>query len=701
MSFYILYILLLFPLFSFVILALFNKHLKRNGDFVGIIAVSASFLLSILLLVFSLINKDFPLNSSLPFLPTHQVNDLSSQAKFAFEHSPTELGADLDLSFFRQAPSIKIISFSLNFDRLTSIMLLVVTLVSLLVHIFSLSYMKGDKRYGRYYATLSLFTFSMLGLVLSSNLLFLYIFWELVGLSSYILIGHEFERKEASSAAIKAFLTTRLGDIGMFIGILICYFCIRSLDFNDIYNAVLSGNFQINGIPSIRTIFGICLFIGVIGKSAQFPLHVWLPDAMQGPTPVSALIHAATMVAAGVYLLVRLFFVFDTNALLFIAYTGAFTSLFAATIAVCQDDIKKVLAYSTISQLGLMVLAVGVNSYTSSIFHLTTHAFFKAGLFLGAGAIIYVMHHTQSMNKFGGLSKKFPFLTFCYICFTLSLCGFPFFAGFYSKDLIVGDTLYFYKQNGHFFLIFAAILTTFLTSFYMFRQIFKVFFGEPKDDDLFNDAKKIPISMSVPLGVLALFAIFAGGFNFSWFNNFFNEDFAISFSSKNLVNFDSVKLHNAHHIALISSILVTVLGLFTSFLFFYERKNKGTILSSKKLKLAFPRCYKLVLNKYYIDEIYNVTFIKLVFVLSKCALLFDKYVIDAAINFTSKITNVFSYVSKLFDEKFVDNFCVLGIAKCIKKKGECFSLIQTGNVRDYIFYSFLSLCLIIGVFFII
>lgn len=696
MNINVLYILLAFPLFSFFAIALFNKHLKRNGDFVGIFAVSASFLAALSLFIFSVFNKDFVFTVSSSWLPTHQANDLRSQAK-AIHDISHDIDVTMALGFFRQEPTLKGVNFSLTFDRLTAIMLVVVTLVSLLVHIFSLSYMKGDKRYGRYYATLSLFTFSMLGLVLSSNLLFLYIFWELVGLSSYILIGHEFERKEASNAAIKAFLTTRLGDVGMFIGILLCYYTIHSLDFQDIYNAILAGDFHINNNSFIRTIFGLCLFIGVVGKSAQFPLHVWLPDAMQGPTPVSALIHAATMVAAGVYLLVRLFFVFDANALLIIAYIGAFTSLFAATIAVCQDDIKKVLAYSTISQLGLMVLAVGVSSYTSSIFHLTTHAFFKAGLFLGAGAIIYVMHHTQSMEKFGGLYKKFPFLTFCYICFTLSLCGFPFFAGFYSKDLIVGDTLYFYREHGHLFLIASAILTTFLTSFYMFRQILKVFLGKPKDIKLFNEAKKIPISMSIPLGILALLAIFSGGFNFSWFNNFFNEDFSVSFSSKNLLSFNDVKLHGAHHMALIYSLFVTLLGIVISFLFFYERKDKGTILSSKKLKLAFPRCYNLILNKYYIDEIYGVLVIRLVFILSKGASLFDKYIIDNVVNFTSKITKVFSKVSKIFDEKFVDSFCIVGIAKCIKRKGEVFSFLQTGNVRDYIFYSFALLGVIIWI----
>ena len=235
----------------------------------------------------------------------------------------------------------------------------------------------------------------------------------------------------------------------------------------------------------------------------------------------------------------------------------------------------------------------------------------------------------------------------------------------------------------------------------MFRQIFKVFFGKPKDTVLFNDAKRVPASLSLPLGILAFLAIFAGGFDFSWFNNFFNDGSAVSFSSKNLVSFDSVKLHGAHHMALISSILVTVLGMLTSFLFFYERKNGTTIFSTNKLKASFPKCYKVVLNKYYIDEFYKVTIIKLVFVTSKFLNLFDKYVIDTLVSFTSKITKFFSNISKMFDEKFVDNFCVLGIAKCIKKKGECFSLIQTGNVRDYIFYSFLSLCLIIGVFFII
>ncbi|MGI6681100.1 MAG: NADH-quinone oxidoreductase subunit L [Bdellovibrionota bacterium] len=686
--FYILYILLSFPLLSFILILASSKNKKINGDFIGITSTLSSFLLSFMLLTFSIISPHFKFKISNTFLPSLTKN---------------------------------IANFSLSFDRLTGLMLVIVSLVSLLVHIFSISYMKGDKHYKRYYAMLSLFTFSMLGLVLSANLLTLYIFWELVGFCSYALIGHYFEKKEATNAAIKAFITTRVGDFGMLIGIFICYFAVGSLEFSDIYSAIFSGNF--NG--SLRTIVGISLFIGAMGKSAQFPLHVWLPDAMQGPTPVSALIHAATMVAAGVYLLVRLFFIFDENTLLFIAYIGAFTAIFAASIALMQDDIKKVLAYSTISQLGLMVLAAGVASYTSSMFHLLTHAFFKSGLFLGAGAIIYAFHHEQSMKEFGGLYKKFPFLTICYLCFTLSLCGFPFFAGFYSKDLIMGDILYYYKLKGHFFFLLSGVLTTFLTSLYMFRQFFIIFLGTPKNIKLFESAKKIPFSMVFPLTILALLSIFAGGFNFSWFNIFFNHSDAIfESSSKILLGLEKTLLQSSHNKAILISTIASLLGFVIAFLFFFERKANKTFCSAKKVKLLMPNLARVIENKYYIDEFYKATILKLVYILSKACDKFDKYVIDKYIvqrsvnllAMLSKVCNIFdryvidrvvnsiaislkklSNITELFDKNFVDNFCVLGISRSVKKHGEYFSLIQTGNVRDYIFYSFLAVIFGIGI----
>lgn len=654
-----LFLLLSIPVISFIALALWNKKLSRNGDFIGIFAIGVSLLVSTSAFCLSIFNPSFHIGSKLSWLPV-----------------------SINKKFF--------VNFS--FDRLTAIMLIVVTLVSFLVHIFSIEYMKGDKRYGRYYASLSLFSFSMMGLVISSNLLFLYIFWELVGLSSYILIGHFFEKKSASTAAIKAFITTRVGDVGMLIGILICYFCIGTLDFNEIYIAINTGAFE----PTYRFWFGICLFIAVMGKSAQFPLHVWLPDAMEGPTPASALIHAATMVAAGVYLLVRLFFVFDENTLLLIAYIGGFTSFFAATIAFVQDDIKKVLAYSTISQLGLMVLAVGIGSYTSGIFHLMTHAFFKAGLFLGAGAIISSMSHTQSMKEMGGLYKKMPFLTVCYLCCVLSISGVPFFSGFWSKDFILGDLFLFYKETGHPLLLFFGLSVTFFTSCYMFRQFFLVFCGSPRNKEKFLNIKNLSMTMKLPIFVLALFAIFVGGFNANWFYDFYNEQDAVLGIVKESVNIPLKE--NAHHIAMFFSIILSFSGIICAYLFYGERKNGKVFISPVSLKNMFPKIYNLLLNKYYIDEFYKVTILKSVFCLSKCCKFFDGK-IDKVVNLSSVIFRKISEFIKIFDEKFIDNFCALGIAKFIKKEGDNISVIQTGNIREYILYSFIGLVFISAMFF--
>ncbi|MFH2030274.1 MAG: NADH-quinone oxidoreductase subunit L, partial [Bacteroidota bacterium] len=299
------------------------------------------------------------------------------------------------------------IDLGIKLDNLTVIMLFVVNLISMLVHHYSVEYMKGDAKYNRYFAYLGIFTFSMLGIVLTDNILMMYIFWELVGLSSYLLIGFWFEKDSASDAGKKAFIVNRVGDIGMFIGILILFATYQTFSFDAIYEKISMGIIPFDS-GAWLTAAGILLFMGAVGKSAQFPLHVWLPDAMEGPTPVSALIHAATMVAAGVYLVARIFVMLTADAMLVIAVVGAFTSFIAATIALTQNDIKKVLAYSTVSQLGYMIMSLGVGAYAFAFFHLVTHAFFKACLFLGSGSVIHAMHHEQDIQKMGGLRRKMP-----------------------------------------------------------------------------------------------------------------------------------------------------------------------------------------------------------------------------------------------------------------------------------------------------
>ncbi|NMB80949.1 MAG: NADH-quinone oxidoreductase subunit L, partial [Ignavibacteria bacterium] len=321
------------------------------------------------------------------------------------------------------------IELGIKLDNVTVIMLFVVNLISMLVHIFSIEYMHGDQRYTRYFANLGLFTFSMLGIVLTHNLLMMYIFWELVGLSSYLLIGHWYEKKSAADAAKKAFIVNRIGDIGMFIGILILFTHYKTFTFDTIFSQISQGNIPFNS-EAWLTAAGILVFMGAVGKSAQFPLHVWLPDAMEGPTPVSALIHAATMVAAGVYLVTRIFVMLTADAMLVIAVVGAFTSLVAATIALTQNDIKKVLAYSTVSQLGYMIMSLGVGAYVFAFFHLVTHAFFKACLFLGSGSVIHAMHHEQDIRNMGGLRKKLPLTYATFLISTIAISGIPLTSGF-------------------------------------------------------------------------------------------------------------------------------------------------------------------------------------------------------------------------------------------------------------------------------
>ncbi len=461
--------------------------------------------------------------------------------------------------------SIGQVNFSMGFyfDSVTAIMLIVVTLVSSLVHIFSMGYMHGDPRYPRFFAYLSLFSFSMLFLVVSDNLLGIYIGWELVGLCSYLLIGFWFEKDSAANACKKAFLTTRVGDIGMFIGMMMLFTKFNTL--------ALHGDNGIFGLAATQlttadmvwlSIAGVLIFCGAIGKSAQVPLHTWLPDAMEGPTPVSALIHAATMVAAGVYLTARMFPILTETSSLVIAYIGGITALIAATIAIVRFDIKRVLAYSTISQLGYMMLGIGVGSYVAGLFHLTTHAFFKALLFLGSGSVIHAFHamhahnhnhehehaHNESahehrdthehnnhelayehgadippdqdMRNMGGLRHKMPITFVTMLIATLSISGVPFlFSGFWSKDAILGgvlDRAMAWNSVHHYILFGIALFAAGITAFYMFRLIFMTFFGEPRNQQMHDMAHESPKTMTVPLIVLALLSFPV--VNTLWFN---------------------------------------------------------------------------------------------------------------------------------------------------------------------------------------
>jgi NADH-quinone oxidoreductase subunit L len=499
---------LLLPLLSFVILIFFNKRLPRRGDFIGVGILGTTFAIS-LYIFWSVVVQSYD--------PAFRV---------VWDFTWIDLG---------NVPGVGplVIKMGIVIDNLTAIMLAMVTLISFLVHLYSTGYMSGDPRYGRFFAFLGIFTFSMLGIVLADNLFAIYIFWELVGLSSYLLIGFYFEKDSAADAQKKAFLANRVGDIGMWLGILILYSQFHTFSYQEIFANLAAGKFGLS--QAWLTAAGILLFMGCVGKSAQFPLHVWLPDAMEGPTPVSALIHAATMVAAGVYFVARIFVLLTADALHVIAFIGAFTAFMAATIAITQHDIKRVLAYSTVSQLGYMVLGLGVGAYSAALFHLVTHAFFKACLFLGSGAIIHAMHHEQDMRWMGGLRKHMPWTFATFTLATLALAGLPLTSGFMSKDAILAGAIGFANAEGggiYYIIPFLGFFSAMLTAFYMGRQIWLVFFGEsrthlkPADDhhhghdahaahghDLHHEeahgVHEVPWNMRAPLVVLATLSVFA------------------------------------------------------------------------------------------------------------------------------------------------------------------------------------------------
>ena len=394
------------------------------------------------------------------------------------------------------------VDFGVTLDALSQLMLLVVTGVGSAIHIYSWGYMRADRSVSRYFAGLSLFMFSMLGIVLARNFVQMFIFWELVGVSSYLLIGHWYERASAADAAKKAFITNRIGDFGFLLGILMVWAALGTINFSSIADIMKANPLALG---ALGTGTGLLIFCGCVGKSAQFPLHVWLPDAMEGPTPVSALIHAATMVAAGVYMLCRVFILFTPEALSVIAWIGGGTAILAALMAVQQNDIKRILAYSTLSQLGYMVMAVGLGGPATAMFHLTTHAFFKALLFLGAGSVIYALHHEQNIWKMGGLKSKMSVTFWTFLIATLALCGVPPFSGFFSKDEILALAL---GHNMPLFVI--ASIVAVLTTFYMFRLVIVAFINPAKSDPA-SHAHESPSVMTLPLVFLAVLTI-AGGF---------------------------------------------------------------------------------------------------------------------------------------------------------------------------------------------
>jgi NADH-quinone oxidoreductase subunit L len=528
------------------------------------------------------------------------------------------------------------INLGIVLDPISVMMLVVITIISSMVHLYSFTYMHGEERFGTYYAYLSLFTFSMLGLVISVNLFQMYIFWELVGVSSFLLIGFYFTKPSAIAAAKKAFIVTRFADLGFLLGILILGYGAQTLDFFTLIERLTQpGSAYLASLTSCSFIgmsllsWGLLLvFTGGAGKSAMFPLHIWLPDAMEGPTPVSALIHAATMVVAGVYLVARLFPVFAISApdaLTIISYIGAFTALFAAVIACTQTDIKRVLAYSTISQIAYMMFALGVarwgegnnEGFTASMFHLFTHAFFKALLFLGAGAVIHAVHSNE-MADMGGLRKSMPITHITFLLACLAIAGIPPFAGFFSKEAILSAAF-----HSHPVIFYIGLVTSGLTAFYMFRLYFKIFWHKTAESHGHeHNHEKGLWAMNIPLIILALGSVFAGFIPFGLFVSADGKVTELPF----------------HLVFSIAPVLIGIIGILIARSLYY-RQNENP----EKVMVAFGRAYQWAYHKFYIDEIYLFVTKKILFnLVGRPSAWFDKNVVDGMINGYATVTSTTS-----------------------------------------------------------
>ena len=628
-NFYIALIPLL-PLAGFLLLGLFGRKYFKNTS--GIIATA-----------FMLVSTVLAIYVAYEYFSSYSAGNYPRV--IAFKYTWLQFSENLS------------IDMGVLLDPISMMMIVVVTFISLMVHIYSLGYMKADERFATYYAFLGLFTFSMLGLVVASNIFQMYIFWELVGLSSFLLIGYYYDKPAAVAACKKAFIVTRFADVGFLIGILILSFYSGTLDFNTlianltslestVLKNILSASFL--GISALT--WGLVLvFIGGAGKSAMFPLHIWLPDAMEGPTPVSALIHAATMVVAGVFLVARLFPVFAItapDALEIVGYVGAFSALFAAIIACTQTDIKRVLAYSTMSQIGYMMFALGVSKYggedglgyTASMFHLFTHALFKALLFLGAGAVIHYVHSNE-MKDMGGLRKYLPITHITFLIACLAIAGVPPFAGFFSKEEIL---LAAYHNNTAIY--YVALITSGLTAFYMFRLYFNIFWN--KEAHLHGKHKgEGGFAMMLPLLLLSVGAAAAG---FIPFGNF--------------VSSDGKPLASEFHLSFsIAPVLLGLMGIFTAMWLYKKQNNKPD-----KIAALLNGLYKSAYHKFYIDEIYVFITQKIIFnLIGRPAAWFDKNIVDGLMNATGNTTQLISEKIKGMQSGKVQQYGIYFLASVI------------------------------------
>jgi NADH-quinone oxidoreductase subunit L len=704
------------PVIAFVINAFLGRRLPRQGDWLATLSIFISFIYSARIFgdfVFGNFATDFFIHKTFTW--------------FDLNHASTIFKVDMGVYI----------------DNMTAIMLLMVSGVAFLIHLFSTWYMDHDEKHGRFFVFLPLFTSAMLGLVLSDNLFSLFIFWEIMGFCSYSLIGIYNQKEKAGDASLKAFMTTRVGDVFLLLGIVALWMFLGSVNYVDIYAAIAEGKFAgqtVLGI-SFATFTALCIFLGAMGKSAQFPLHVWLPDAMMGPTPGSALIHAATMVTAGVWVSLRMYPLMVLGDITwFIAVVGAITAFGAATVATVQTDIKAVLAYSTLSQLGYMIMGVGVGSYNAAFMHLITHACFKACLFLSAGSIIHSVHE-QEMPKLGGLRKYLPYTHFAMMACTLAIAGIPFFSGFVSKDRILGDALYYGFMSGQNPLLAIVPILGFaaagLTAFYMFRMMFLTFYGENRTHDNHGhghghkDAhgheahgheihhEHLDVRQNVPLLILAVFTLgfwFCGtltgqsfgkvfGAKTEWFKilveapvvekfvDHKREDFSrVDTREKTHLehahyhhqtgyagpNPDEHKLHSAHTIGAIASIFIAFAGVFLAFLMYI----KGSV---KPWASKFPGITKTLENKYGFDEFYIDILIKKGLLGLNRGLawidmgIYDRYVVDGM----AFVNRVLYKSAKWFDNVVVDAIGVDGTGVAVNLFNLVLRIVQSGKIQFY------------------
>ena len=627
----------LIPAISFFIILFFGKRLPKKGAEVGITALAVSFGLSILIAL------DW-IGEEVPRHPAHGHHEW-------FELGGIHFGAGYHV------------------DGLTVMMLVVVSFISLLVHVYSTGYLHGDRRYTYFFAALSLFTAAMLLLVVADNTLQLMIGWELVGLCSFMLIGHWWEEGVNSGAAIKAFITTRTGDVGLMTGIITLFFAAgRSFDIEHLNHEALTG-----GIAHGTLLVGGCLlFLGVMGKSAQFPLHVWLPDAMAGPTPVSALIHAATMVVAGVYLVARLYGVFftafsiDVGGINLVAIIGSITVLIAALLAFVQDDVKKVLAYSTVSQLGYMVMALGCGAWTAAVFHLFTHAFFKALLFLGSGSLIHAVH-SNNMSEMGGLRKHMPTTFWTFIVGSVALAGIFPLAGFWSKDEILLGA----SKNGFPIMLVVGVIGAFMTAAYMTRACYLIFAGEYRGH---GHPHESPPSMAWPLRILAVPAVLAGLLNAPGVELFHGW---VEFEVPGVEPF--LHAHDFNPGLALASLAVAVLGIVVTSAYYFRGALNGLSDRLPVLKVG----HKVLVNKYYLDDLFLAIIRGIQYPIARAAYWINQNVLDGVVNGVGKGAQRTAHVVyDVIDQRVIDG-AVNGAGLSAEEGGSILRHIQTGRVQQY------------------